>query len=57
MAIEREKGNIIFVCNDCGERCETEVDDFKEALEILKDEGWKYEKIDNEWEHLCPQCR
>lgn len=62
MTIERQgyRRHITFVCDGahCHEVCETGTDDFNEARETMKAEGWVARKeIDDEWVHLCRDCR
>lgn len=44
-------------CDFCSEYHETDEDDFIEAVNAIKDEGWKVFKENGEWKHMCPSCR
>jgi Fe2+ or Zn2+ uptake regulation protein len=55
--LDRQKGNIVFQCDECGEVLETNTNDFDSARNLLKRERWAVEKIDGEWEHYCSNCR
>ena len=43
-------------CDICGEEHNEQFDDFYEAVEAKKDNGWKSKKIDGEWCDICPDC-
>ena len=47
---------VIFECDDCGVEINTRETEFREALEVLKIEGWSYEKTSSGWEHFCEGC-
>jgi predicted RNA-binding Zn-ribbon protein involved in translation (DUF1610 family) len=46
-----------FTCDECGETNNTYREDFQEALQIIKNEGWRFQKGVAGWEHYCPQCK
>lgn len=54
--IDRQKGRLVIECDSCPEVLDTETNDFNEAREMMKREGWKVRKIANEWLHGCPKC-
>jgi hypothetical protein len=55
--IKREKGNVVFHCDNCSEYFTLDTDDFNETLAALKEEKWKYQKEkDGGWSHYCPEC-
>lgn len=55
--IQREDGLLIFFCDECPETIETDTDDFRDALDTIKTDGWRVTKdADDEWIHLCPEC-
>jgi len=56
MALERERGKIVFTCDHCGEVEETDTRDFNEAREHIRAEGWRTEKVGDEWTHRCRTC-
>jgi hypothetical protein len=59
MSIERRGNNVWWSCDDCGEESDEEInDDFKEAWERLKKNGWRArpEKYGGGWDHYCPDC-
>lgn len=55
--IQREGGNVAFVCDACPETLITDSDDFAEANAARKRAGWKTEKVGDDWLHLCPSCK
>ena len=44
-------------CNICGntERF-TNCHDFKDGISKAKSNGWKIQKEDDEWQHICQDC-
>lgn len=56
--IDRQKGQIIFECDNCTETLETGTMDFDEANQKRREEGWGTIKTkDGVWEHYCPVDR
>lgn len=56
--IERSNHNeIMFVCDGCGEAEQTGSKEFTEALAEVKQAGWVARKEDDEWQHLCGDCK
>ena len=53
--ITKEYGVYKLICDDCLQI--VELDSWNESLKYAKDNGWKTEKIDGEWVHLCTECR
>lgn len=56
MTVEREYGNIVFICDECGDDLNTGTKDWEEAKEIAGDEGWVPIPDGNTWIHCCPDC-
>lgn len=57
MSIERYKDMRIPTCDICGDTLPEEYD-FSDAVQAMKDAGWKIQRNDDgEWEHFCPECR
>lgn len=56
MAIERQHGEVIFICDECDDTCETGERDFETALAIAKSEGWLTMREGDDWTHICPTC-
>jgi predicted RNA-binding Zn-ribbon protein involved in translation (DUF1610 family) len=54
--IDRQNGNLVFECDQCGEALESETSDFSFAWNQAKRDGWRAKKIGAEWVHECPNC-
>ncbi len=57
MTISRESNEIYFECDwskGCSEILEAETEDFHEALDLFKSEGWLNIRKGEDWIHLCP---
>lgn len=54
--IDRQYGNLLFECDSCPDIFQTDTDDFSDAWEKAKCEGWKTRKLGNLWVHACQQC-
>ncbi len=55
--IEREDGDVVFECDGCGARCVTDHAVFTDALDQMKDRGWRVKKFGNVWAHFCERCK
>lgn len=55
MAIDRQYGKVIFICDECGDYNETDKGNFQDALDVLKKDDWLTIKEDDEWLHICPK--
>lgn len=58
MSIDRQKAQLNFICDHCGEFIEGEDDDFGKLWSVAKDGGWRARKreSDGHWQHQCPDC-
>jgi Fe2+ or Zn2+ uptake regulation protein len=54
--IDRQNGDIVFECDECGEVFESATSDFNSAWNQAKRDGWRVRKIGTEWVHECPNC-
>jgi hypothetical protein len=54
--IDRQHGDVVFECDECGATLETEQADFQSAWNMAKREGWRTRKIGEDWVHKCPEC-
>ncbi len=54
--IIKEYGKYIVYCDGCDETLIESVS-WREAVESVKQNDWKFEKVDGEWEHCCPACQ
>ena len=54
MSLTRDKGLIVFQCDECHDTLETETKSFQGALDLLKAEkGWEMRKLGSYWYHFC----
>lgn len=58
MTIYRDEDNEVWVeCNQCADTFYSGTSDFYEALDLMKQEGWRTILDDaDEWQHFCPAC-
>jgi hypothetical protein len=57
MTMERRGGDIVPVCDICGEELPAEAD-FRDALEAKRKAGWKTDRLPSgEYEDVCPACQ
>jgi hypothetical protein len=54
--INKEYGDFVLSCDICGHEVKP-LDDFNEAIEYKKDNGWRSQKRNGEWEDVCPKCQ
>ena len=57
MSITRDRGMVVFQCDECREILETETYEFFVAREEMMRKGWKAEKFCADWRHICPDCQ
>lgn len=57
MTLQRIHQRIHFECDTCGEALDTETSDFRDAVEMLRAEGWTAVPFGSTWHHRCPDCR
>lgn len=60
--VEKVYGEYVVQCDECGvtdpEEYEIKAyDSFQSCIDSMKKAGWKIQKIDDNWTHLCPQCK
>jgi Zn finger protein HypA/HybF involved in hydrogenase expression len=55
--LDRQHNQFSYECDACDDTLETGEAEFSDALARFRCEGWKAEKIGEEWTHLCPTCR
>lgn len=51
--MDRQRGQYIFECDDCGESLYTECYDFQEALYCMRTNDWTARKVGTDWVHNC----
>ena len=49
------KDKRMLTCDNCGDG--TECENWADALEYIKDNGWQKKRVDGEWVHYCPDCK
>lgn len=54
--IDKESGEFILSCDFCCEEVNG-FDDFYDAVDYKKDNGWKSKKINGGWNDVCPECQ
>jgi len=54
--LDRQRGDLIFECDACGDVLETETSNFDSAMNAMRREGWKSMKIKDVWVHNCSSC-
>ena len=52
----RRDDTCAFVCDQCGDEYELDGTDFHDALEEVKENGWRARNEFGEWLHLCDCC-
>lgn len=53
--IDRQHGEVVFECDSCNETLPTGETEFGDAMALFRREGWRAEKVGEDWTHLCPQ--
>lgn len=54
--IHRDGGELVAECNDCGTEFAGGALEWSEFIADLKENGWKFHKEGEEWEHFCSEC-
>lgn len=54
--IERQHDQVAITCDTCPMSTEL-FDDFDHLVREAKSNGWRFEKVDGEWTHTCPDCK
>lgn len=57
MSHEIIEGSIVFFCDNCPKELDTDTNNFREAIEILLDNDWVYDKVGGTYYHTCKNCR
>jgi hypothetical protein len=55
--LDRQHGNVIFECDDCGEVLDTKTSNFEAAHNLMKRQGWAAQLVNEQWQHFCSQCK
>ena len=54
--IDKIHGEYYVYCDACGAMIDEPFDDFQDALDGMKAEGWKTVDIGGVWCNYCPEC-
>lgn len=54
--IDKSCGFYNLTCDVCGNEADEEFFDFNDAVDYKKREGWKSQKVNGEWQDVCPEC-
>jgi hypothetical protein len=57
VTVDRQKGDIIFLCDGCPDDLETNTANWDSARNFLRRENWATAKDGDEWKHFCPDCK
>lgn len=57
MSIDKDSGMYSLTCDICGEIADEEFFEFGEAVDYKKENGWKSQKRNGQWEDVCPDCQ
>ena len=55
--LQRIHNNFNVQCDICGEDETFYTDDFYQALDEIKDNGWWPTNVSGQWEHHCYNCQ
>ena len=56
MTIDKSCGTFDLTCDNCGLVFDESFDDFYDAVDAKKENGWKSKKRNGNWEDWCPKC-
>lgn len=57
MSVERQKGKVTIVCDECGDEYEWHMpNEFTSMIETAREDGWLIEMVNEKWEHNCEHC-
>ena len=54
--IDKDKGIHVLSCDVCGASV-VPFDNFQEAVDYKKENGWKSQRYEGQWEDICPECQ
>lgn len=60
--ITRDKGELVVICNECGDREYGGTWEWNQFIQQIKRSGWRIEKEsvdggEHQWSHYCPSCK
>lgn len=47
---------VVLVCEECGREVKY-FDEFQDAVDYKKENGWKSQRDKDGWKDICPECR
>lgn len=54
--VSRNYDRYYLTCDVCDTDADQEFDEFAEAVEFKRENGWRSRKTAGHWEDLCPDC-
>ncbi len=57
MTLRKKHGDYIMTCDQCGDEFLSGMEDWHDALQEAKDEGYAVRQEDGEWVHYCEDCK
>ena len=54
--IDRQYGSYYAICDACGTALDSEYNDFQDAVDGMRADGWKTANVGGEWVNYCPEC-
>lgn len=55
--IDRQGGFFHLTCDVCQQEAGEAFFEFDEAVQHKKDNGWRSQRRNGEWEDVCPECQ
>ena len=52
-----EDGMFVLNCDICGEQSTKAFYEFMDTVNYRKFTGWTSQKVNGEWEDVCPECQ
>jgi hypothetical protein len=56
MMIDKEYSGYLLVCDVCDHQVKY-FDNFQDAVDYKKENGWRSRKENGEWLDICPECQ
>lgn len=54
--LDKELGEFVVACDRCSKELLLGTDDFHDAMDVMKAQGWRAYKEDGDWWHKCKEC-
>lgn len=55
--IDKNYDIFTLICDVCGDSCNVGFDEFQEAVTWKKQNGWKSQSRNDNWQDVCPECQ